>query len=125
MKKTTRIKNYHTVSPSRGTLKLNGLSANYGNAKGRVVFIKTIDDIRNVQKDDIVITDKITSEYTEAFMKAGAVISARGGITCHAAIVCREQGKPCIVACTDAFTLFTEGMKIEIDTKNLTYTIIS
>ncbi len=107
------------------TIKINGLSANYGIAKGKAVYIKAVEDVSKVQNGDIVITDKITSEYTEAFMKSGGVISARGGITCHAAIVCREQAKPCIVACTDAFNLFKEGQQIEVDTKNLLYSIIA
>lgn len=105
------------------TMKINGLSANYGIAKGKVVYIKAVEDVSKVQNGDIVITDKITSEYTEAFMKSGGVISARGGITCHAAIICREQAKPCIVACADAFDLFKEGQQVEVDTKNLIFSV--
>ena len=105
--------------------KIKGLPAFYGTAKGKVAYIKTIEDVAKIEKGDIVITDKITSEFTEAFMKAGAVVSARGGITCHAAIICREQEKPCIVACDTAFEIFKENQIVTIDTKALEYSIES
>jgi phosphohistidine swiveling domain-containing protein len=57
-------------------------------------------------------------------MNSAAVISRVGGVTCHAAIVCRESQVPCLVQCSDAFDLFEEGQKIQIDTKSLSYQIM-
>ena len=102
--------------------KIRGVPAHYGVAKGKAVHIKSAEDIFKVSKGDLVITDKITSEYTEAFLRSAGVVSLRGGITCHAAIVCREANKPCLVSCDMAFEIFEEGKEFEIDTKTLLVT---
>ncbi|MCA9392343.1 hypothetical protein KC614_04030 [candidate division WWE3 bacterium] len=100
-------------------LKLSGLPACYGEAVGTVVFVRSQDDLVKVDEQSIVVTDKLTSEYTEAYIKAAGVITQTGGVTCHAAIVCREYQTPCIVSCRECFDVFQEGESIEIDSKLL------
>ncbi len=102
------------------TLQLKGLPAYYGVAEGTIVYLQSRDDLDKVDEHSIVVTDKITSEYTSAFIKAGGVISRVGGVTCHAAIICREYQVPSIVSVKDCFELFKEGEKVRINTKELT-----
>jgi len=98
-------------------IQLKGITASLGAAQGKTVHMKSLKDIKKVKKGNIIVTDKITSEYTEAFMLASGVISCKGGITCHAAILCREFKKPCITACVDAFSVVEEGVSIVMDAK--------
>lgn len=104
--------------------KLKGLPAYYGKAQGVIVFVKNQSDLKKVTPTSIVVTNKITSEYTSAFLTAAGVISQTGGVTCHAAIVCREQATPCVVSVANCFSEFKEGVRIELDTKTLSYNLI-
>ena len=71
-------------------------------ATGRARVILDASQIRDVQPGDILVTD-ITDPDWEPIMKiAGAIVTNRGGRTCHAAIVARELGIPAIVGCGDA-----------------------
>ncbi len=106
------------------TNKIKGIAACYGKATGNVVYLLSQADLVKVNKQTIVVTDKITSEYTSAFTGSAAVISRVGGVTCHAAIVCREFKVPCIVQCSDCFEIFKEGEKIELDTKEMNFQLI-
>ncbi len=105
-------------------IKLKGIVACIGKASGRVVHVRSSQDISRVEKGDVVVTDKITSEYTLAFLKASAVISLRGGVTCHAAIICREYGIPSVVSCIEAFDLLNDGVVGCLETKKLSFTLV-
>lgn len=102
-------------------IKINGLPAYYGRAQGEVVHVRSQEDLERVNTNSIVVTDKITIEYTEAFLIAAGVISKTGGVTCHAAIVCREQQTPCVVSVEDCFEIFNEGEQVFLDTHKMTF----
>jgi pyruvate,water dikinase len=101
------------------SIKLWGIPASLGSGKGFIVHVKGQDDLKRVNEESIIVTDKITTEYTEGFSRCVAVIATKGGVTCHAAIVCREMGKPCIVACTEAFDILKEGDFVKVDAGSL------
>jgi pyruvate,water dikinase len=63
----------------------------------------------NVQDGDVLVTDMTDPNWEPVMKKAAAIITNRGGRTCHAAIIARELGIPAIVGCTDATTALTEG----------------
>jgi len=74
-------------------------------------------EISKVEKGDILISNMTTPEFVPAMRKAAAIVTDEGGITCHAAIVSRELGIPCIIATGNATKIFKDNDKVEVDTK--------
>lgn len=93
---------------------LHGSIANIGTAVGRVVICKNIAHIKKVQEGDILVSSMTRPEFMPAIKKAGAIVTDEGGITCHAAIVARELGKPCIIGTKIATTVLKEGVVVEV-----------
>ena len=105
-------------------IKLKGLTASLGIAEGRVIFLKKQKDLLGIKDDSIIVTDKITTEYTIGFARARAVIASKGGVTCHAAILCRELKKPCVVGCGEVFNLLKDGERIIFNADNLSVDVV-
>ena len=103
--------------------KINGILASKGNCEGRVVFFDNGDDYRKIKEDSIIIADNLSKEHNKIILKAKAIISTHGGITSHAAIVCRELKKPCIVNCNNAWKIFVEGQEIILDANSLSFQV--
>jgi len=64
---------------------------------------------------DILVSKMTDPEIVAAMKKAGAIITDSGGITCHAAIVSRELGIPCVISTKFATKLFEDGDRVEVD----------
>jgi pyruvate,water dikinase len=105
-------------------IKIKGLLASKGLVQGKVIYFHGIEDMEKVTENSIVISDKFSKEYTAALVKCAAFVATSGGITSHAAIVCREFKKPCVVSCQNAFELFEENSEIEFDATNMQFKII-
>ena len=94
-------------SNAKVTPLVNGLPASPGAAVGKVVF--TVDEARNARENKekiILVRPETTPEDIAGIAAADGVLTSRGGMTSHAAVVTRGMGKPCIVG--------AEGMKIEM-----------
>jgi pyruvate,water dikinase len=76
---------------------LKGLSASPGMACGKVTIIHDINELDKVKDGDILVTVMTTPDMVPAMQRAAAIVTDKGGSTCHAAIVSRELGIPCIV----------------------------
>ena len=101
---------------------VKGLPASPGIAKGIVRFIPSKEDIHLVQKGDILVTEMTTPDFVPAMKKAAGIVTDAGGSTCHAAIVSRELGIPCIVGSTNATEILKEGMEVTMDaTRGIVY----
>ena len=94
---------------------VKGLPASPGIASGKVKNIKDISEIARVEDGDILVTIMTNPDMVPAMKKASAVVTDEGGRTCHAAIVSRELGIPCIVGAKTASKILTEGMEITVD----------
>jgi len=92
-----------------------GLAASPGSAVGRVVFIPGTADISKVADGDIIVARMTTPDMVSALRKAGAVVTDEGGRTCHAAILSRELGIPCIVGARNATKILSEGQLVLVD----------
>jgi len=92
-----------------------GFGASPGVATGKVVYIPTPKEINKVQKGDILVTDMTTPDFVPAMKKAIGIVTNSGGVTCHAAIVSRELGIPCIVGTRNATEVLKEGMIVTVD----------
>lgn len=96
-------------------LSLKGTPARAGKAKGAVKIINTIKHNYKMEKGDILISQATTPDLLSAMKKAAAIITNEGGITCHAAIVSRELGIPCIVGTKIATKALKDGDIVEVD----------
>ena len=92
-----------------------GVSASPGKAVGRARIIPTPNENDRVGPGDILITFATTVDYLPAMKKAAAIVTEVGGLTCHAAVVSREFGIPCVVSFKNAMTRFKDGDVIEVD----------
>lgn len=99
----------------KGTPILEGYGASPGVASGTVKIIKDLSEIGKVQKGDILVTRMTSPDYVPAMEKSAAIVTDEGGITCHAAIVSRELGVPCIIATKTATQVLKDNMKITVD----------
>jgi len=106
-----------------GEIILKGLSASPGVVAGKVTVIQSINELDKVKEGDILVTTMTTPDMVPAMKRAGGIVTDQGGSTCHAAIVSRELGIPCIVG-TEAYEDYgkataklTDGKEITLDGK--------
>lgn len=67
-----------------------------------------------VQAGDVLVTDMTDPNWEPVMKKASAIVTNRGGRTCHAAIIARELGIPAVVGCGDATERLVEGDKVTV-----------
>jgi pyruvate,water dikinase len=96
---------------------LRGSGASPGVAVGKVKLIPTAKDIDKMEKGEILVTEMTSPDYVPAMKKAAAIVTNAGGATCHAAIVSRELGVPCIVGTKNATEVLHTGDLITVDAK--------
>lgn len=96
---------------------LTGLGASPGIGYGVVRIVKTNVDLEKIQAGDILVTKMTDPDMAVAMRKASAIVTDEGGVTCHAAIVSRELGIPCVVGTEKATELLKDGEEVTIDGK--------
>ncbi len=94
---------------------IKGRVASKGKAKGKVVIIKGVSDIKKVKKGNIMVAVTTHPDFVPAMRICAAIVTDEGGITSHAAIVSREFGIPCIVGTKVATKLLNDGDVVEVD----------
>lgn len=104
--------------------KIAGSPACRGKVTGNVRVIKNISELAVLEKGDILVTRMTTPDFVPALGKVKAIVTDEGGVTCHAAIVSREFGIPCIVGTKNATQVLGDGDKIEVDANNGVITIL-
>jgi pyruvate,water dikinase len=96
---------------------LKGLGASPGVASGSVKLLSGAAEINKMQTGEMLVTTMTTPDMVPAMTKAAAIVTDEGGMTCHAAIVSRELGVPCIVGTREATHILKTGAKITVDGK--------
>ncbi|VWX35830.1 phosphoenolpyruvate synthase [Limnobacter sp. 130] len=81
---------------------------------GSVRVINDSSEMDRVQAGDILVTDMTDPNWEPVMKRAAAIVTNRGGRTCHAAIIARELGIPAVVGCGDATEKLTEGMLVTV-----------
>ena len=94
---------------------IHGMCASTGKAMGKVRICKTVEDISKCEEGEILVSMMTRPEFIPAMKKASAIITDEGGITCHAAIVSRELGKPCIIGTKLATKTLKNGQIVEVN----------
>ncbi|EIO9261661.1 phosphoenolpyruvate synthase [Vibrio alginolyticus] len=82
--------------------------------KGVVRLVDSLDQMSLVQEGDVLVTDMTDPDWEPVMKKASAIVTNRGGRTCHAAIIARELGIPAIVGCGDATSKLTNGATVTV-----------
>ena len=104
-----------TMSKKTGEQVHRGITANGGKVKGKIRKVPTPDDNHKVQEGDILVAYSTMVDNLPAMKKAAAIVTESGGLTCHAAVVAREFGIPCVVGLKDAMSDFNDGDMVEVD----------
>ena len=110
LKKAEEVEKKPAVTKERKVL-VQGLPASPGIAVGKVHVIPSVEKINEFQKGEILVTEMTAPDWVPAMRKAAAIITNSGGMTCHAAIVSRELGIPCIVGTASRGAPATEVLK--------------
>lgn len=94
---------------------IHGTVASRGLAKGKAAIVKGVKDLKKVEEGNILVAITTHPDYTITMHKAAAIVTDEGGLTCHAAIVSRELGIPCVVGTRVATKTLKDGDKIIVD----------
>jgi pyruvate, water dikinase len=81
---------------------------------GRVRLVHSIDEMDQVQVGDILVTDMTDPNWEPVMKRASAIVTNRGGRTCHAAIIARELGIAAVVGCGDATEMLKDGTLVTV-----------
>jgi pyruvate,water dikinase len=98
----------------RGEVLVSGRSVGDKVAAGKVRILKGPADMAEFQAGEVLVADKTDPDWEPVMKKAAAIVTNRGGRTCHAAIVSRELGVPAIVGTEDATALLHNGQSVTI-----------
>ncbi len=112
MKKGYELETYHLKE--RGRVLVEGRSIGDKIAQGPVRVIKAVQQIHEFQAGEVLVTDKTDPDWEPIMKKAQAIVTNRGGRTCHAAIVSRELGLPAIVGTEHATDLLHDGQLVTV-----------
>lgn len=93
---------------------INGLTASSGTAVGPVRVCSNLKSISEFKEGEILVASMTRPEYLPAMKKARAIVTDEGGITCHAAIVAREMGIPCVIGTKIASKALHDGDTVEV-----------
>ncbi|NMU75702.1 phosphoenolpyruvate synthase, partial [Vibrio parahaemolyticus] len=77
-------------------------------------LVDSLHQMSLVQEGDVLVTDMTDPDWEPVMKKASAIVTNRGGRTCHAAIIARELGIPAIVGCGDATSKLTDGATVTV-----------
>jgi len=82
--------------------------------QGEVRLIKSASEMERVRPGDVLVTDMTDPDWEPVMKRAAAIVTNRGGRTCHAAIIARELGIPAVVGCGDATRALAEGAQVTV-----------
>lgn len=82
--------------------------------QGRARIIKDIDEMHRVEPGDVLVSDMTDPDWEPVMKRAAAIVTNRGGRTCHAAIIARELGIPAVVGCGDATKTIRDGDDVTV-----------
>lgn len=118
----TKKDNKEEVQVDKAEVILKGAAASVGTAGGPIKIIHSPDQIDEIKEGDVLVTEMTTPDYVPAMKRASAIVTDQGGRTCHAAIVSRELGIPCVVGTEKATEVLKNIDYITVDgSKGLVY----
>ncbi|MFN7157029.1 MAG: phosphoenolpyruvate synthase, partial [Acidovorax sp.] len=97
-----------------GTVLAEGRAIGQKIGTGPVRLVHNISEMDKVQPGDVLVTDMTDPNWEPVMKRASAIVTNRGGRTCHAAIIARELGIPAVVGCGDATELLKDGTLVTV-----------
>jgi pyruvate,water dikinase len=94
---------------------VRGLGAAPGSAAGAVRVVASREDAARLSDGEILVTHMTAPDWVPLMRRAAAIVTDSGGMTCHAAIVSRELGIPCVVGTADATKVLRDGQMVTVD----------
>ncbi|ATA23645.1 phosphoenolpyruvate synthase [Brenneria goodwinii] len=106
------MERYHL--PSGGEVLVEGRAIGHRIGAGSVKVIQDISEMHLINAGDVLVTDMTDPDWEPIMKKASAIVTNRGGRTCHAAIIARELGIPAVVGCGDATERLHNGQEVTV-----------
>ncbi|WP_406705733.1 phosphoenolpyruvate synthase [Sodalis sp.] len=98
----------------RGEVIIEGRAIGHHIGAGPVKIIHDIGEMHRIEAGDVLVTDMTDPDWEPIMKKAAAIVTNRGGRTCHAAIIARELGIPAVVGCGDATERIGDGQSVTV-----------
>ncbi|WP_455819609.1 phosphoenolpyruvate synthase [Pseudomonas cerasi] len=98
----------------KGKVVVEGRAIGHRIGAGEVKVIHDISEMNRIEKGDVLVTDMTDPDWEPIMKKASAIVTNRGGRTCHAAIIARELGIPAVVGCGNATDILKDGHKVTV-----------
>jgi len=91
-----------------------GRSIGHKIGAGKAKVIRSVAEMDRVQPGDVLVSDMTDPDWEPVMKRASAIVTNRGGRTCHAAIIARELGIPAVVGCGNATEVIADGMEVTV-----------
>ncbi|MFZ0487365.1 MAG: phosphoenolpyruvate synthase [Arenicellales bacterium] len=108
----TVLERYHLKG--KGELLASGSAIGQKIGAGKVRIVPGIEDLAKVEAGDVLVTEMTDPDWEPVMERASAIVTNRGGRTCHAAIIARELGVPAVVGCGDATERLSDGQEVTV-----------
>ena len=96
------------------TVRVSGRAIGQKIGSGKVCLVKDASEMNKVKTGDVLVADLTDPDWEPVMKRASAIVTNRGGRTCHAAIVARELGIPAVVGCGDATEVLRDGDEVTV-----------
>ena len=110
--KATQIERY--ALEKRGQVVAEGRAIGQKIGSGVARVVRSLDDMNRVQPGDVLVADMTDPDWEPVMKRASAIVTNRGGRTCHAAIIARELGVPAVVGTGNALDHITDGTDVTV-----------
>ena len=98
----------------KGEVIVAGRSIGQKIGAGKARVIRSVDEMNRVRAGDVLVSDMTDPDWEPVMKRAAAIVTNRGGRTCHAAIIARELGIPAVVGCGDATSRIEDGVDVTV-----------
>ena len=110
--RATQLERYHLQA--RGSVLVEGRSIGHRIGAGVARVVRSIAQMNEFQAGDVLVADMTDPDWEPIMKRAAAIVTNRGGRTCHAAIIARELGVPAVVGCGDATDRIADGAAVTV-----------
>ncbi|XKE43868.1 phosphoenolpyruvate synthase [Halomonas organivorans] len=107
-----KLERFHLKEKGRTLVTGRAIGQRIG--RGAVKIVQTPDDMDKIHPGDVLVTDMTDPDWEPIMKRASAIVTNRGGRTCHAAIIARELGIPAVVGCGDATEALDDGRDVTV-----------
>ena len=113
---TNTMEQFQINSQLQATAKVicEGRSIGHKIGSGTVKVLASLDEMDRILPGDVLVTDMTDPDWEPIMKRASAIVTNRGGRTCHAAIIAREMGIPAVVGCVNATEVIKEGDEVTV-----------